>query len=1093
MRRNLKNLFVLGGLLLGASLYAQEKTVTGTVTDPDGFPVADAVVKSSSGKEVYTDENGNFSIEASQGEKITVEATNLPMQTFTVGSAITYNVSLKQTEVVELEGAVVTALGITRDKKSLGYSTQQVSGETISATPVSNFADALSGEVAGLDIKSSGTMGGSSNMVIRGFSSLFGSNQALVVVDGTPINNGTSNTSNQTTGRGGYDYGNAASDINPNDIETLNVLKGAAATALYGSRGQNGVIMITTKKGKKNKGIGVEFNSAVTVGSADKSTLPRYQKKYGAGYRTLTGKEDAHPDNPYFTVGPGNSYVVQFGADASYGAAFDPNLMVRQWNSLFEELPTYGKSTPWVAAKNDPNSVWGVSSTFVNSVSFSGSNDDGSFRLGFTNNLTNGNLVNSELKRNTISFSGDYKLTDRLKASSSIIYTNNSGKGRVGTGYDGLNPMQAFRQWWQVNVDMKEQEQAYFLTGGKNASWNAYGLDDNRPQYTDNYYWVRYKNYQNDSRDRYTGNVALDYKINSWLSVTGRYAFDNYDELRESRVAIGSAGSLGDYNYFKQSVSENNYDIIFNVNKNITDNINLDANAGWNLRVEKTDRFIGNVNGGLKIPELYTLANSLNPLTPENTPQFRGTKKVDGLYARASLGFYNIFFLDGSIRTDRSSSLWSGQQNRYWYPSVSGSFVFSELMKGSFINFGKLRANYAQVGNDTDIYNLYNTYVLNGSFDGVASATNPSRFKNQFLKPENMTEVEVGLEMGLFKNRVSFDVSYYNRKTTDLITPTDVSAMSGATSMWMNAGDIVNKGIEASLNLIPIKSEDFTWRLGVNFAKNKNEVLELAGGIDYLQLASLQAGISIGAEVGQSYGVIRGVGFVRDANGNKMVDDVQFLKNGDKNPNYGQYLQGSSTDVIGNMNPDWTGGVKNTFSYKNLSLSFLIDFQKGGDVFSLDTWYGYATGLYDNFTSGLNDLGNPVRNTIANGGGVILPGVKSNGSANDIRVEASNANGKGNPWGYLTATAPREAHVYDASFVKLRNVTLTYDLPEKLLNSAFIKKLSISAIGRNLWIIHKNVPFSDPEAGLSAGNIQGYQSGAHPTIREIGASIKVQF
>ena len=1076
MRRNLKNLFVLGGLLLGASLYAQEKTVTGTVTDPDGFPVADAVVKSSSGKEVYTDENGVFSIEAISGDKITVTSQGLPTQNFVVGDSATYKVSLKQSDTIELEGAVVTALGITRDKRSLGYSTQQVSGETISAAPVSNFADALSGEVAGLDIKSSGTMGGSSNMVIRGFGSLTGNNQALIVVDGTPINNGTSNTADQTTGRGGFDYGNAASDINPNDIESLNVLKGSAATALYGSRGQSGVIMITTKRGKKNKGIGVEFNSAITIGTADKATLPKYQTKYGAGYDA----EGSSAINPYFDAGPNGSLVTQFGADASYGAAFDPNLMVYQWNSLFEGLSTYGKATPWLAAKNDPNSIWGVSSTYVNSASFSGSNDQGSFRLGVTNNLTNGNLVNSELKRNTVSFNGEYKLTDNLKATASVIYTNNKGKGRVGTGYDGLNPMQAFRQWWQTNVDLKEQEQAYLLTK-RNASWNVKSLTNNSPQYTDNYYWVRYENFQNDSRDRYTGNVALDYKVNNWLSFTGRYSFDNYDELREGRVAVGSAGSLGEYMYFKQSVSENNYDFMANINKNITDDINFDANVGWNLRVEKTDRFIGSTNGGLSIPGLFTLANSKNALTAADISQFQGTKKVDGMFARASIGFYNMLYIDGSIRTYRSSTLLSTTEkgNRYWYPSVSTSFVFSELVKGSFINFGKVRANFARVGNDTNLYNLYNTYALNASFNGTGSATNPSQSKNQFLQNEMMREYEVGLEMGMFKNRVSFDVSYYNRKTYDLITPVDISSSSGSSSLWMNAGDMVNKGIEAAVTLIPIKSEDFTWKLGVNFAKNTNEVTALAEGVNYLQLASLQGSISIGAQVGEAYGVIRGTGFVYDDNGNKVVKAN------------GQYQASASTTVIGNMNPDWTGGVKNTFTYKNLSLSFLIDFQKGGDVFSLDTWYGYATGLYDNFTSGLNDLGNPVRNSIANGGGVILPGVDANGNANTVRVEAST--GYNNPWGYLAGTAPREAHVYDASFVKLRNLTLTYDLPDRILNSAFIKKFSVSAIGRNLWIIHKNVPYSDPEAGLSAGNIQGFQSGAHPTIREIGASIKVQF
>jgi TonB-linked SusC/RagA family outer membrane protein len=1082
MRRNLKSLFLLGGLLLGSSLYAQEKTVTGKVTDSYGLGVSDVVVKTTLGQEAITDEDGNFSIQAKQGDLVSVEAIGLQSQSFTVGVSNEYKISLKPTETVDLADAVVTALGITRDKKSLGYATQQIAGETVSAVPLTNFADALSGEVAGLDIKSSGTMGGSSNMIIRGFSSITGNNQALVVVDGTPINNGTYNTTNQTTGRGGYDYGNAASDINPNDIETLNVLKGSAATALYGSRGQNGVIMITTKRGKKNKGIGVEFNSAITVGTADKSTLPRYQKQYGAGYNQLSISEGGHPDNPYFTIGPDNAFVAQFGADASYGAAFDPNLMVRQWNSLYEGLPNYGIATPWVAAKNDPNSVWRTSTTYVNTASFSGSNEDGGFRVSFTNNLTDGNLANSELKRNTLSFGGDYKLTDKLKTTANIIYTNNKGRGRIGTGYNGLNPMLPFRQWWQTNVDLKEQEQAYLMTR-KNVTWNTKSFNDTTPQYMNNFYWTRYENYQNDSRDRYTGNVSLDYKINDWLSLTGRYAFDNYDELREGRIAVGSAGSgfLGEYMLFKQSVSENNYDVMLNFNKKLTDNITLDGNTGWNLRVEKNERVISTTNGGLLIPRLYALSNSAIGLTSANISQFQGTKKVDGMYARVSLGFYNMFYLDGSIRTDRSSSLWSGQQNRYWYPSVSGSFVFSELLKGSFINFGKVRANYAQVGNDTDMFNLYNVYTLNAPFNGIGSAINPDQFKNQFLRPENMTEYEVGLEMAMFKNRVTFDVSYYNRKTTDLITPVDGSSSSGASSVFMNAGDMVNEGIEVSLNVVPFKSEDFSWRLGFNFARNRNKVTKLSEDVHYLQLASLQGGISIGAQLGEAYGVIRGTGFVYDDNGNKVVGDN------------GQYLASATTTKIGNMNPDWAGGIKNTISYKNLSLSFLIDFQKGGDVFSLDTFYGYATGMYDNFTTGLNDLGNPVRNTLANGGGVILPGVKQDGTPNNIRVDASSGSGQGNPWGYLGGTSPRQAHVYDASFVKLRNVTLTYDVPQKFLDNIFIKKLSLSAVGRNLWIIHKNVPFSDPEAGLSSGNIQGYQSGAHPTIREIGASLKVQF
>ncbi len=1088
MSTKLRGLLVFCGVLLGGILFAQEKTVTGTVTDANGFSLSDVSVRSSSGEEVFTDMDGNYSIQANVGDRLTIESLGMEVVTVVVGASNAYNATLRDSGTIELEGAVVTALGITREKKSLGYASQEVSGETLSAIPVANFADALSGEVAGLDISSSGMRGGSSNMVIRGYSSLVGSNQPLLVIDGVPITNGTFNGGNQQTGRGGYDYANAASDINPNDIENINVLKGAAATALYGSRGMNGVIMITTKKGsKRKKGIGVEINSSIMVGSVDKETLPKYQKKYGGGYEA-NGNSSI---NEYFNGADINGdgiedLYVMFGDDASYGAEFDPSLMVYQWNAFWEGLPTYGQATPWVAGKNDPNSIWKNTMSYSNSVAFSGNNENGSFRVGLTNYIDDGGIVNYYSKRNNIDISASYKLSDKLTVGTKFLYTDGSTKGRVGSGYDGLNPMQQFRQWWQVNVDMKELEQAYFITK-RNATWNISDYDDLSPLYSDNFYWTRYENYQNDSRDRFTGNINVNYQFNSWLSVMGRFGFDNYTETREERLAVGTAGSLGEYNIEKINASENNFDLIVAINKNLTDDINLDANIGWNLRVENLDRMDMTTNGGLKIPGWYALDNSINPLTPGDIIQERYKKMNDGEFARLSLGFWNTIYTEGTIRTDRSSSLWSQAPNgsRYWYPSASLSFVFSELMNTSFVNFGKARVNYAWVGNDAFPYALWNTYAVGASFDGAATASNPALFKNKLLEPEKMEELEVGLEMAFWKNRVSFDVSYYDRKTYDLITPIDVSGFSGTTAQWLNAGDVQNKGIEARLTLEPIRSNDFTWRVNFNFAKNHNEVLALSDGIDFLNIAradtgaalGFQGGITIGAKVGEAYGIIRGTDYIYDASGNKVVDED------------GYYLMSSATTVIGNMNPDWTGGVKNTFTYKNLALSFLIDISQGGDVFSLDTWYGYSTGLYDNFTSGLNDLGNPVRNSLEDGGGVILPGVKEDGTPNDIRIYAGSGND--NPWGYLTG--PNKGHVYDASFVKLRNLTLSYDLPDRIIRNSFIEKFTISAIGRNLWIIHKNMPYSDPEAGLSAGNIRGYQSGAHPTYREIGASVKLTF
>lgn len=1068
MSTKLRSLLVLFGILFGGILMAQEKTVTGTVTDADGFTLPDVTVTSSSGEEVYTDSDGNYSIQANEGDVLTIESLGMNVVTVTVGASSVYNASLRQSGAIELEGAVVTALGITREKKSLGYATQEVSGETLSAVPVQNFADALSGEVAGLDVKSSGTMGGSTNMVIRGTKSLTGNNQALVVIDGIPMNNSTYNTADQTTGRGGYDYGNAASDINPNDIESVNVLKGAAATALYGSRGAQGVIMITTKKGKKSNKIGVEINSSFTVGTADKETLPKYQKEYGGGY--MGTFDDT------FVMGDINGdgiddITVNTYNDASYGAAFDPNLLVYNWESFFPQLPTYLQATPWVAAKNDPNYIWKTSTTFVNSAAFSGGNDQGSFRFGFTNSLHEGNLDNSSLKRNTLDFSGAYDFTDKLRVSTSVIYTNNKAIGRYGTGYDGLNPMQSFRQWWNVAADMQKLKDAYFLTG-ENISWNANAWNDTRPAYSDNYYFSRYQNFQNDERDRYTGMAAVEYKLTDWLTAMGRFTFDNYNELREERIAEGTVGKVSEYFMNTIDVGENNYDLILSFNKDLSENINLEGNVGWNLRVNQLNSFAARTNGGLAIPGIYSLNNSINALTAADMAQTIYTKKVDGEYARASLGLYNMVFLEGSIRTDRSSAL-PKDNNRYWYPSASASFLFSEVVDAGWLSFGKIRANYAEVGNDTDPYNTTLSYAINAPFNNFPSSTNPTAFGNPDLKPERTKGVEFGLEMAMFKNRVSFEVNYYNTKTYDLITRTSGDPASGFPLYVTNVGDIRNKGIEASLRLTPIRSNDFEWNIVANFAKNDNELESL--NVEYYQLANVQGGLSIGGYVGEQLGVLRGTDYVYDNNGNKVVGAN------------GQYLLSDPDAIIGNFNPDWTGGLRNMFRYKELTLSFLIDVQKGGDVFSLDTWYGYATGLYAN-TVGLNDLGNPVRNTLADGGGIILPGVKEDGTPNDIRVRTDYY---ANPWGY--ARTPNAAHVYDASFVKLRNVTLSYDLPEKLIQSTFVKKFTVSAIGRNLWIIHKNVPYSDPEAGLSAGNIQGYQSGAYPTIREIGASIKIEF
>ncbi len=1070
MKLKLNGFLVLLLALVTQITFAQERAVSGTVSDNTGLPLPGVSVLVKGTKTgTQTDFDGKYSIKATPSQTLVFSYIGMKTQEVKAANA-SINVKLSSS-AIELEGAVVTAMGVKKSKKALGYASQEVKGNDIADTPVTNFADALSGEVAGLDIQSFGTLGGSANIIVRGFKSLYGSNQALIVIDGTPVLNETNNSSDVTTGRGGYDYGNAASDINPDDIESINVLKGAAATALYGSRASNGALVITTKKGKNAKGIGVTVNSSVTVGSVDKNTLPVYQDKYGAGY-------GPYYDDPYFLKydlnGDGvDDQVVPFTEDASYGAAFNPSLNVYQWNSIFPQLPGYGKATPWVAGKNNPNTFFVDALTTTNSVSFGKSTEDTTFRLGFTNKMQEGVNPNGLLKRNTLTFSGSQKLSENLTVTGDFSFTNNNGRGRNGTGYSSGNPMQAFRQWWQTNVDLQEQKAAFFSTG-ENITWNVNSSDDLSPIYTDNVYWNTYKNYQSDSRDRYTGNFGATQKVNNWFNIVGKFAFDSYSEIREERIDVGSA-DVSDYTVTNRKASEINYDIMGNFNHDITSDLNINGLIGYNVRVNKNNSLQASANGGLVTPGLFTLSNSVNPLTSLDYNKVDYTKRVEGVFAKAGLGYKGTYYLDASIRRDKSSAL-PADNNEYYYPSVASTLIFSNLIKKDWLSFGKFRANYAEVGNDTSPYQVFNTYSVGAAFNGAASASNPSAFNNSDLKSETSKEFEIGLEAQFFNNRLGFDVSYYNRKTIDLITPITVSNATGASNLWLNGGDMENTGYEAVVNATPIKTSSFSWDVKVNWSTNEGIITRLAEGIEFMQLASVQGGVTLGGALNEPFGVIRGKDLVYHANGQPIVKSNGYYQ-----------LTTATTEKIGNITPDWTGGVKNTFKYKNFSLSALVDVQKGGDVFSLDTWYGYATGLYD-FTAGTNELGNPVRNSNATGGGVILPGVQADGTPNTVRAAA---NTYANPWGY--SRAANSQHVYDASFVKLREVSLSYVFPKDLINKFSLENLSFSVIGRNLWIIHKNTPYSDPEAGLGSGNVQGYQSGAYPAVKEIGASLKFEF
>lgn len=1084
-----KRLLLFPLLFLTLGLFAQT-AVSGKVTGQDGDPLigANVLVKGASAGTV-TDIDGNYSLVIPEGYNTLVFSyTGFNAEERVVTGPGTVNVTL--TEGVVLNEAVVTALGISREKKSLGYATQEVDGENLTIAKTDNFVNTLSGQASGIKVTRTNNMGGSTNVIIRGNTSLQGNNQALFVIDGIPINNTITNTRNQEQGAGtSYDYGNTAADINPEDIESVNILKGAAATALYGSRAANGVVMITTKSGStKPRGIGVTVNSSVTMGMVDESTFPKYQTQYGAGY------------GPYYS-GPGNFWsvddvdgdgtddlIVPLSEDASYGAPFDPDLLVYHWDAFYPESPTFGQKRPWVAAENGPIEFLETPVTYVNTLSFDQGFDMGSYRLSYTNYNHSGLMPNSSLERNNFTLKTDLNLTDRLTVTGFGNYIKTEAVGRNSTGYSD-NIMGMFRQWFQTNVDLKRQKDYYFQTAN-NLSWNPTDQDDLSPIYWDNPYWTRHRNFQSDGRDRFIGYVALNYALTDWLDIYARVSGDTYNELQEERRAIGSTagdfgigtdridGSIGRLSvgsgYARKDIvnSEYNYDLMLNFDKSFGEKFNLAGVLGTNIRRSKFNSVYASTNGGINVPGLYSLQNTRDPLPlPIETFQQIG---INGLYGSASLGYDGFLYLEGSLRRDQSSTL-PEDNSVYYYPSVATSFVFSRFIDASWLSFAKLRANYAEVGNSPGFNRISDTYIVNTAFNGASSSL-PNSKNNPDLVPERTKSMEAGLEMAFFNNRLGFDLAVYKTNSVDQILPVRVTESTGFFYKYLNAGEIENKGVELSLFATPVQTPAFRWNMNLNWTRNRNEVLSLVEGLDNLQLGSFQGGVTINARIGEPYGAIFGTDYTY-IDGQPVVDATN-----------GQYVKTATSDhVIGDANPDWIAGFNNRISYRNWALSFLIDMQRGGDIWSLDLYYGLATGLYEE-TAFINDLGNPVRNSLADGGGFINPGVNADGTPNQTR-QAADLFGA---WGYRRGL-PDKAFVYDAGYIKLRQLSLTYSLPQKVLGRTPLTGASLSIIGSNLWIIDKGLPHADPESGLGAGNLQGYSTGSLPTTRDIGINLKLQF
>ena len=1085
MRSKFKWIYTLLVALIMQFSFAQEKTITGTVSDTNGsIPGANVTVKGTT-RGVSTGFDGKYSIKANEGETLIFSFMGLNDITRVIAGTNVINVIMKES-ATELDAVVVTALGVRREKKSLGYSSQKVDGSDINQTPTNNFVNNLAGKVAGLEIRRNSNFGGSSNIILRGTKSLTGNNQALMVIDGVPVSNANLNTRDAGNGRDGFDFGNSASDIDPNNIESVTVLKGAAATALYGSQASNGAIMITTKKGKQNTGLGVSFSSTTSTGFFDKDTFPKYQSSYGEGY--------AGSDSLIVTDVNGDGIddlLAPTGDDASFGNAFDPSISVYQWNAFVEGNPNFGKATPWVAAKNNPSEFFQNSFGAVNSLNLNGGDTNSSYNFGFTNNYETGILPNSRLNKNNITGNFSRSLSDKIRASAFITFTDQSTIGRNNVGY-GDNIMGNFRQWWPVNVDIKELKDEYFKNR-RNTTWNMTDPTGGNltPAYWNNPYWDRYENYSSDERTRIITGANISYDITNNFNILARVTVDTSNDRQELRKAIGSHSEefgvsqlpeTSGYNLYTRSFLQTTYDFLATYDLKFTENFGAKILGGTTFIKAKTDEFEGSTTGGLAAPNLYTLANS-NVFVASIEEEYNFEKF--GAFAQASLDFKKTLFLEGSFRADNTTALHPNNDN-YTYFSVGSSFLFSELIKAKWLDLGKLRFSYAEVGNDPAAGRL-GARLNNGLLGNYPTFGNSSVYvEYDKLRNENQESIEYGLELSLLDRRLNLDMSVYKTNTFNQIFNVPQSTSTGYAFSQINAGELQNQGIEVALSGYPVKTENFQWMIGVNWSKNKNELVKLDEGRTNLQLATFQSGVSLNATVGEPYGTLRGSDYVYDANGNKVVDaDGTYQTANDK--------------VLGNIQADWIGGVSNRFTYRNLSFNFLIDVKEGGSLFSLDQEYGQYTGILEN-SAGLNDLGNPIRNQaytvvgdnttplLPNAGGVILPGVFENGTPNNVRIEANTAGAA-----FGSGAAPNKEFIYDASYVKLREMGLTYSVPSKLLRNSSIKGLSISLLGNNLWIINKNLPYSDPEAGTSSGNVQGYQSGVMPSEKVYSFNVKVNF
>ena len=1019
------------------------QVIKGTVADADG-PLIGATVKvAGTNNGTVTDFNGNFSIQCKPGT--TLEISYVGYKTITAKAKDGMTVTMEADGKV-LNEVVVTALGVKRDRKALGYGLSEVKGEELTKAKETNVINSLSGKVAGLVVQNTaGGASGSTRVLLRGNTEMTGNNQPLYVVDGVPLDN--TNFGSAGT-EGGYDLGDGISAINPDDIETMTVLKGPAASALYGSRASHGVILITTKKADKDK-LSVEYNGSFTF-DTQLAKWDDIQQVYGMGNN---GKY---------------SQTATTGTNMSWGPKAD------DFNMTYFD----GESRPFYIYPNNASDFFRTGFTTQNTAIISANSGKTGMRFSVTDMRNRDILPETNMSRDNFNLRVNTSL-GKIDFDFTANYTRENVKNRPALGDSqsnvGKNLMtlaNTYNQAWLKN---------YQTADGEYANWN--GLD----QYNRNPYWDLYKNSNKSDKDVFRFTAKAIYNIDSHLKIQGTIGTDinnmNFQDYIARTTPGKSAGQL------QESVFQNrtlNAEILALYNNQFGD---FDVNATLGGNIYKVDNKTNILTGlGQQMKDVIAIMNYQEQSVQQSTYK----KQINSIYGSASIGYDHTYYLEGTLRGDKSSTL-PVNNNTYVYPSVSASWVFSEYLKNkNIINYGKFRASWAKVGSDTDPYQLALNYSTGKySYSGFTiGMINNNTQPNKDLKPTMTTSYELGLEMKFFHNRLSLDVTYYNQTSRDQIINLASSSTSGYQYRLINAGEIQNKGIEVALNGRALQIKDFAWDFGVNFSKNSNKVKSLTEGMDYFEIErAIWCNVSVGAEVGKNFGSIIGPDFKRNANGDILI-----------NPETGLPQYDETTRTLGNASWDWTGGFYHTLTYKNFRLSAAFDVKVGADIFSMSMRSAFQTGKAPETLEGREAWYTSEEKRMAEGmtieqwraagkcDGFYAPGVIDNGDGtyrkNDIAIDPQTY------WESVSRNAP-SMFIYDNSYVKCREITFGYTFPEKMLGK-FVKGLNVSFVARNPFIIWKNIPNIDPDSGYNTSGM-GLEYGSLPSRRSYGLNVNMKF